>query len=616
MMIAKPEKPLTRSPRRVTLADVAALAECSPAVVSSIINRSSSNAGAGQRLTTRIKDAARQLGYRPNFASQSLARRSTRTIGVYLAPDIGASVTHPYESAILRGIERVCQRHTYDVLLINLAGNARPESCAHKFAEGRIDGLVLLHVDAEAPWVTPLMDRHPRAVSVNYYGAETRLTRVNFDDRAATALAVDHLVALGHRRLGYLGLMTANPGPGALLRREGFETALKRHGLPVNPAWIVDRDQPGDASITKKLDIPDSGEFAVDQIWSRPGEHPTALVSYGDLQAFAAMRRIKARGCRVPDDVSVVGIDDMELCRHVDPPLTTIRQPLEEMGARVTTLLLEQENLSDQGDMGMNQVVSELVAPELVARQSTAPPKNTARKGFTLIELLVVISIIALLVAILLPALKQARAVALLSRCLSNHRQVMLGFAAYTGDSREMLPPVETKSPEPLYYFWYSKKFVGDYLGPQVDQQYNNTLKVLTCSAINKPNWQVLGIGYNDCWNTDIRRVNFGDFIAPSQTIILSDSARNTVPGQWDYNTAGNLAFRWAQFYIGDDPTGQRCNAKYTRWTDYRHGGAAPVSFADGHVKAYASPDNPDNIHYDEGLHAAFLDKEVRYKAR
>ncbi len=630
MATITPSQPAAPTTRRTTLADVASMAGCSTALVSTVINRASSSAGAGAALTQRIKDAARQLNYRPDFASQSLARRSTRTVGVYVPPAVGVSLAYPYESAILRGIELACQHQGFDLLVINLGGGVSPKTCAHRLTEKRIDGLVLLHVDAQCPWITPLLDNHAKVVSVNYYGSESRLGRVNFDDRAATSLSVDHLVQLGHRHIGYIGLMTPNPGPGAELRRQGFVAAMQRHGLDVVETWVVDGGNPQIAPPKTPLDLTGSSEFAVDHLLALPGRLPTALVCYDDLSAIVAMRRLQAHGLAIPRDVSLVGIDDMEICRYVEVPLTTIHQPLEEMGARATGQLL-QATATGQATLDQaHRPQVELVPPSLVVRASTAPPAASGRarpkRGFTLIELLVVISIIALLVALLLPALQQARAASVLSQCLSNHRQVMLGTLQYTLDNSDRLPPVLATLAPPVVpvsggYPWYANRHVGQYIGNNKLDTTNNDAKTSLCPALmRKPGWDKLGIGYNSCWDGNLRSVNFGSLMRSSQTIIFVDCSTNNIPGQWDYQASapnGFRAYQWEQFYNNEGSP--RSNAKYTRWTAYRHMNAAAVSFADGHARTYTTghvQDDAANTNFDQGLHQAFLNKEVTYKSK
>lgn len=364
---------------RTTLKDVARAAQCSTAVVSTVINNAKGNTNVSPEMRERVIRTARMLGYRPNFASQSLVRRSTRTIGVYVPPGSGSSFAYRYESAIIRGIERVCQERSYDLLAINLGGNTTPEDCFDRFTERRIDGLVLLHLHPDADeWIRPLLDRHPRVVSVNYYGSVSRLATVNFDDHAATAAAVRHLAELGHRNIGYIGPGLLDPGPGAALRYRGFVDTMRSLGLPVSPRWLWDRNNPDARMPAEDIDLFISGEVAVDDLLALPrAEMPTALVCYGDVTAIHAVRQLKRRGLSVPGDVSVVGVDDIELCRYVDPPLTTIRQPLEDMGARAAGLLFErglERPAADERPAAANP--PELAPATLVVRDSTAPPRN------------------------------------------------------------------------------------------------------------------------------------------------------------------------------------------------------------------------------------------------
>ena len=166
-------------------------------------------------------------------------------------------------------------------------------------------------------------------------------------------------------------------------------------------------------------------------------------------------------------------------------------------------------------------------------------------------------------------------------------------------------------------YPWYAHRFLGRYLGnSKMTTSGNNSYAILCPSLSKKPsNNERLGIGYNDCWDTNIRSVKTSGFVNPAIIIVFADTSANNITGQWDYNAAGHLAFRWAQFYKYD--AAPRCAAGYTRWTMYRHLRRTNVSFADGHVQSFASPhsDN-DSTQFGVGLHAAFQNKQVKYKAR
>ena len=359
----------------MTIKDVAREAGCSTAVVSTVVNRAHGNVVVSDETRQRVITAAARLGYRPHFASRSLVRQRAQTIGVFI-PCGGASIGYPYEAAILRGIEGACRAREYDLLAINLGGEHAPDLCAHKFTEQRIDGLLLLHVAHDASWVAPLAAAHRNIAAVNYYGPVRAIDTITFDDQAATRLAVANVLSLGHRTIGYIGRLSPFPGPGELLRRVGFETAIHESGLIMDPGWMIDESDPSCNQRVHAAQPPEAADLALECILALPPHRrPTAWVTHNDMVAIPLLQRLQGAGIRVPTDVSVIGIDDHEFCRYTTPALSSIRQPLEAMGARAADLVVgraEAENLD-------SPTVHELFEPEFITRGSTAAPSVLVR---------------------------------------------------------------------------------------------------------------------------------------------------------------------------------------------------------------------------------------------
>ncbi len=365
--------------RKVTLADVSRLAGCSKGVVSAVVNGARGNIAASPATRERVLAAARRLGYRPNFASQSLARRSTQTIGIYVPPGVGASLGYSYEGRIVRGVEQACRERGYDLLVINLAGGVTPDQCGWRFAEGRVDGLLLLHVPHDADWVAALAQAHRRVAAVNYYGPVLSLASVVFDDATAVRLAVRHLAGLGHRRIGYLGAVDHDLGPGGARRAAGFRAAVGGLDLEPRPAWLWDHSNRLFRRAAPVGWSPLAGRAGADYFLSLGEAGPTAVVCHDDQLAAALVQRLAERGVRVPQQLSVVGIDDADIAARMFPPLTSVRQPLEQMGHRAATLVLDAAHPATRRARGKGPLTRrELWPPELQIRQSSAAPDVAA----------------------------------------------------------------------------------------------------------------------------------------------------------------------------------------------------------------------------------------------
>ncbi len=335
-------------PRRVTIGDVARLAEVHKATVSRALNSRTSDQVNAETLK-RVKRAARQLGYVPNPMARGLRTSKSMSIGV-LIPDL----TNPVFPPIVRGAAHVLQAEGYTVLITNTDGHDDVETSAFtSLLQGHLDGFILatsrlddLHLleTAEAADVP--------VVLVNRGATTGRFPLVTGDNAAGTQMAVSHLVALGHRRIVHVA------GPSNFsttrTRAEAFAAAATRAGVEHHTVYA------------ESLSI-DAGLHAADDLL-KLASRPTGLVAGNDLLALGLIRRLRDQGVHCPRDVSVVGFNDMPFAEDFWPPLTTVHVPLRELGAEAARLLLRGI------EAGAQEGVTLTLPVGLVVRGSTGPP--------------------------------------------------------------------------------------------------------------------------------------------------------------------------------------------------------------------------------------------------
>lgn len=328
--------------QRVTIADVARLARVSTMTVSRVINHKGEVA-AGTR--ARVERAIAQLDYRPSQAARSLTTRRTHTLGL-LVPDI----TNPFYPAIVRGAEDVAWDEGYAVTLTNTVEDpARERAAFAHFDAHRVDGLVVCSSRLPDGELIALLRRHPAAVLVNRRpDGLARTSTLVVDDALGARVAVTHLATRGRRTLGLL----AGPArsTSSWRRREGARDALVALGLEQGPG-LIEEGEPTE----------DGGRAAMAALLGRRPDLD-GVFAYNDVVALGALEALAAAGRRVPEDVAVVGCDDVRLARLATPALTTLRTDTYALGRRAAQLLFELL----RGDPPRHVQVT----PELVVRAS------------------------------------------------------------------------------------------------------------------------------------------------------------------------------------------------------------------------------------------------------
>ncbi len=331
-----------------TVQDVARLAGVSVGTVSHVL---SNTRYVSPETRERVEWAIAQLGFRPNRVAQALISQRTKTVGMIL-PD----VANPFFSELLRGVEDVLGAADYAVVF----GNSDNDSVKERryistFRERRVDGMIaVIAADTDAEEMCALGEEVPMVILDRLIPGWTGDSVVG-DNRAGMALVVEHLLSLGHRRIA---LVNGDPRlSSARERGEAFKAAMLSRGV-----------QP--VAITEGLFTLQSGYEQTARLLSMH-PRPTAICTGNDLLALGALSAIMDAGLKVPQDLSLVGYDDIAYARLAYPPLTTVRQPARDMGATAARLILDRLT----GVHGVDRrPVQMVLKTELVVRQSTAPP--------------------------------------------------------------------------------------------------------------------------------------------------------------------------------------------------------------------------------------------------
>lgn len=308
----------------------------------------------------RVLAAAAELGYRPNRVASGLRTRRTGALAVVLPDPQNVMWTET-----LRAIERTAGEQDYVVVIADAHGPTLDPTQLSRFVlEGRMDGLLVAFARIEDALVAQIAGRGLPLVPINSRSAIVDGS-VTMDDEAGSRLAVDHLVALGHRRIGFAaGRSDTDVGR----RREaGYRAAMAEHRIAVEPGWVI----PGDFTERTARD-------AAEAVLARPpSERPTAIYAVNLYSALGIRAAAAGRGIGIPGDLSVVTMDDHPLLEHTDPALTAIHMPMDEMGALGTRMLL------DVVAGGALHHAITATPPRLVVRHSTAAPphRGALRRG-------------------------------------------------------------------------------------------------------------------------------------------------------------------------------------------------------------------------------------------
>jgi LacI family transcriptional regulator len=337
-----------------SIKDIARLAGVSPSTVSRVIN---DKEYVREEIRDKVKAIVKEMGYVQNHAARSMVLRRTFTVGIVI-PD----TFNMFQRQLFATIEHHLEEQGYRTMFIFVTWSAESESaCLRKLKSESLDGIIMMH-DVQNPSIYKYLHENNVPVVLCTFGSdEFQLPSVRVDETVAAETAVAHLIEKGHRKIG---LIAGAHFSFSHLRAEGYRLAFERHDLEVKEAWKVTVPSYG-------LELGRRGMARL----LRQDDSITAIFAMTDELAIGAMRTLHEAGLKVPEEVSVVGFDDIDISAYTAPALTTIRQPIPEMGEKTAALIC------DLIAAGKSDGAPVVLPHRLIERESVASPKGAPPGG-------------------------------------------------------------------------------------------------------------------------------------------------------------------------------------------------------------------------------------------
>lgn len=332
--------------KRATLADVAKRAKVSKSTVSQYLNKRFDYMSDETRL--RIERSIQELGYRPNVIARSLKQKKTFTIGV-----IVANILHMFSTQIIRAIEDVCHEKDYHVIVCNADDNPQKEkNYIDMLRAKQVDGLIVFPTGGNVELYKDMVESNFPLVFMDRIVSDVHVDTVLLDNQEASKKAVQYLIRKGYERIAIVTTSLIQNVTPRIERVEGYKQALHDFGIPIRQEYI------------KGLEVTNMKE-GLYEMFSLP-HPPESIIAGNDLSLMEILKFLKERQLDIPDDVAVIGIDDVSFAHVYTPPLTTIKQPTFEMGKKAAELLFQKMNEPSKHE----NVQIYRFEPELINRES------------------------------------------------------------------------------------------------------------------------------------------------------------------------------------------------------------------------------------------------------
>jgi len=339
--------------KRPDIRTVAALAKVSIATVSRAVNGSSA---VSEQLSKRVWQAVEQLNYFPNTQARSLVSGHSRILGI-----IVENITNPFFPELIQSFEEIAVAHGYEILVSSSNSDpAQLETCVRRMLERKVEGVAVLTFGEEEPVLDRLMQNNIPMVLAEFKVKNPKVSTILLDYATGIHAAIKHLADLGHDKIAFLS------GPhslhSAVTRENDFRNAMKIAGLTMQKKWVIECDH------TLK-----GGVVGFDKLQSLPSR-PTAVLCSNDMTAIGVLRAAYLQDLRVPQDLSVVGLDDIDFAEYTLPALTTIRLSRVDLARAAFEALRQQA----EREPGVRIKREFQVSSSLVVRGSTGAPRAEA----------------------------------------------------------------------------------------------------------------------------------------------------------------------------------------------------------------------------------------------
>ncbi len=342
--------------RQVTLSDIAATLGIAPMTVSRVVNR---NGYVSDETREKVLHAVKTMNYRPNGVARSLKRQRTETVGLVLG-----DISNPYSAELANAVRERLWSSGYNLFICISEQSATEDITAFEsLVDHNVDGIIVATRSNEEgdDRLRDIVDSQMPVVVIGRDFQYDGVDYVSADNMTGGFEATQHLIDLGHQRIGFIGADIKNRG--SLKRLQGYLNALKAHDIEVDERLVTGRkeatsDVPGYS--TERM-----GYEGMKRLLSLPSR-PTAVFARNDFTAVGAMTAIKEAGLSIPKDVAIVGFDDIPMATHTSPPLTTVRQPMRQQGQIAAEMLLRRI-----GEDEISKRSERILNCELIIRQST-----------------------------------------------------------------------------------------------------------------------------------------------------------------------------------------------------------------------------------------------------